>query len=69
MVGSTGVILAALVDRAKQMKEEAAKMKDEEKMKRKKVSIKQIYVHLVLTIYPRKPMKIMMAANRFATRQ
>ena len=40
MAGSTGIIIAALVDRAKQMKEEAAKMKDEEKMKRKKVIIK-----------------------------
>jgi hypothetical protein len=69
MTGSTGIILAALVDRAKQMKEEAAKMKDEEKMKQKKVSMKQIYVYLVLTICPRKPMKITMAANRFAMRQ
>ena len=40
MVGSTGIIIAALVDKAEQMKEEAAKMKDEEKMKWKKVIMK-----------------------------
>ena len=40
MAGSTGIIIAALVDKAKQMKEGAAKMKDEEKVKRKKVIMK-----------------------------
>jgi hypothetical protein len=40
MAGSTGIIIAALVDKAKQMKEGAVKMKDEEKVKRKKVIMK-----------------------------